>query len=95
MKPLLRRIFRPLLSAFEGDASAPSPAHYKPSHRLVLNIVGSLFLLLSLASFAAAISAGVLGSLIPAVVFLAVGLVAVVIGTLGADQAVANIWGNK
>ena len=92
MKSLFTKIFSPILNLFETDQPA---ANYKPSHRVILNIVGALFLLLSSISLFAAISSGVLGGLIPGVVFFAVALVALVVGTLGSDNAVAKIWGNR
>ena len=92
MKSLLARIFSPILNLFETDQPA---VNYKPSHRIILNIVGLLFSLLSAVSLIAAISSGVLGGLIPGAVFFAVALVTLVVGTLGSDNAVAKIWGNR
>lgn len=92
MKALLTRVFRPVLSVFETDQAA---ANYKPSHRLILNIVGVLFLFLSSVSVFAAINTGVMGGMIPGVVFFVVGATAIIVGTLGSDNAVAKIWGNR
>ncbi len=68
---------------------------YKPSHRLILKVVGTLFLGLSLASLLGSISAGQLGALLPVIVFFGVGLVCMVVGFLGTDRAVAKIWNNR
>ena len=92
MKPLLRKLFWPILSHFEKGEEAP---HYKASQRLILNVVGGLFLLLSLASGIASIYASQFGALIPVVVFFVVSLVLLVVGSLGTDAAVARIWGNR
>jgi isoprenylcysteine carboxyl methyltransferase (ICMT) family protein YpbQ len=92
MRNILTRIFWPILKFFETDAE---PANYKKSHRVALNILGVLFMFLSLVSAWAAYSVVGLGSLIPVVVFFCVGLVAVVVGSLGSVGAVAKIWGTK
>lgn len=86
------RIFWPILKFFETDVE---PANYKKSHRVALNIVGTLFIFLSLGSAWAAYFSGELGSLIPVVVFFCVGLVTVVVGSLGSNGAVSKIWGTK
>ena len=92
MKPLLKKIFWPILRIFE---TAEAPANYKPSHRVILNIVGSLFVLLSLGSAAVALNSDQLGALVPVVVFFCIGFVSLLVGALGSDNAVAKIWGNK
>ena len=72
MKQVLRKIFAPILSLFEEQEGA---FVYKPSHRLILKVVGCLFFILSIASLGASIEAGQLGALLPVIVFFAVGLV--------------------
>lgn len=92
MKSSLRKIFAPLLNKFEsGDA----PFTYKKSHRVVLIILGILFLSLALIAAGLGISFGQIAALIPGIVFLGVGGTALVVGTLGTDRAVSKIWGNK
>jgi len=92
MKDLLKRIFWPILGMFETGEPA---VNYKPSHRMILVVVGLLFVVLSLASAASALASGELGGLIPIVVFLGVATVVLVVGTLGSDSAVCKIWGRK
>ncbi|WP_419813085.1 hypothetical protein [Bacterioplanoides sp.] len=92
MKSFFTKLFSPILNLFETEQPA---ANYKPSHRLILIVVGSLFTLLSSALCVIAINSGILGGLFPALIFFAVGLVALVVGSLGSDNAVAKIWGNK
>lgn len=92
MKDLLTKVFWPILRIFESDRPV---VNYKRSHRVVLLVMGSLFLVLSLASASSAYFSGELGGLIPAVVFFGVGLVAIVVGALGSDSAVAKIWGSR
>lgn len=92
MKQILTKVFWPILRFFE---SGQEPANYKKSHRVALNIVGALFICLSLGSAGAAYSSGDLGGLVPMLVFFGVGLVAVIVGTLGSNAAVSRIWGTK
>lgn len=92
MKKLFTTIFWPILKFFETDQI---PANYKKSHRIALNVLGGLFLFLSLGSSLGAVYSGQLGALIPVVVFFCVGFVAVVVGVLGSKGAVGKIWGSK
>jgi len=92
MKRLLIKLFWPILSVFESDGVATS---YRKSHRVALNFMGSLFIVLSLVSAWITGSTGDLGSLLPVIVFSLVGIVALVVGTLGSNAAVCKIWGNK
>jgi hypothetical protein len=92
MKNILKRIFWPILKFFETNEDL---ANYKKSHRVALNVVGALFIFLSLVSAAAAYSIGGVGSLIPVIIFFCAGIVAVVVGSLGSNSAVSKIWGTK
>ena len=92
MKTLLQKIFSPILSIFETDLK---PSHYKKSHRIVLNVVGVLFLVLATGANWAAGFADDSGFIIPVVVFALLGLVCIIVGTLGSDGAVAKIWGSR
>lgn len=92
MKKSLTRVFWPILQFFE---SGQEPANYRKSHRVALNVVGALFICLSLGSAGAARSSGDLGGLVPVLVFFCIGLVAVVVGTLGSNAAVSRIWGSQ
>ena len=92
MKNILTRIFWPILKFFEADEG---PANYKKSHRVALNIVGALFIFLSLVSAVAASSIGGVSSLIPVIIFFCAGIVAVIVGALGSNRAVSKIWGTK
>ena len=92
MKELLKKLFWPILKIFETGEEA---RNYKKSHRVILIVVGTLFVFLSVASGSVALVSGGSGALIPVVVFFCVGLVAVVVGALGSDSAVSKIWGTK
>ena len=92
MKNILIKLFWPILRFFETAEAAPN---YKKSHRVALNVVGTLFLFLAAVSARATSATGDLGSLLPVAVFGFVGLVALVVGVLGSDGAVCKIWGTK
>jgi hypothetical protein len=92
MRTLLTKIFWPILRFFETNEV---PANYKKSHRVALNILGSLFILLSFGSAWAASSSDQLGAFIPVIIFFSVGFVSVVVGSLGSSGAVSKIWGTK
>lgn len=92
MKDLLTKLFWPILNFFEAEEETNN---YQKSHRFILNIVGSLFVMLSLALGGVALVSGQLGAIIPMVVFFCVGAVAVIVGSLGSNSAVCKIWGSK
>lgn len=92
MRNLLTRLFWPILKFFETDEE---PTNYKKSHRIALNILGALFILLSLGSAWAATYTDGVGTFIPVVVFFCIGLVSVVVGSFGSSGAVSKIWGTK
>jgi hypothetical protein len=92
MKSQLRRIAAPLLNIFErGDA----PFHHKAQNRTVLLATSGLFIFLSFVAFWVALKQGQYTYLLPPIVFGIIGLVGLLIATLGNDRAVAKIWGNK
>jgi len=92
VKNLFKTIFSPILGAFEGGEE---PFVYQKSHRIILIMLGTLFLMLSLALLGLSILFSKGGALIPSVVFFAVAVTSLVVGTLGSNRAVAKIWGSK
>lgn len=89
MKPALTKVFAPLLSIFEtGD----EPEHYLPSHRKILLIMGFLFLILSGVSLYFTFRTAVIAALFPTLIFAAIGFVCILVGYLGTNRAVSNIW---
>lgn len=91
MKPLLRKLFGPLLRPLEKDGGE---FVYKPSHRIILAAVCVLFLFLaSLSLFLA--PAGQWDYYIPVVVFGGAGIYGLIVAGLGEDIAVARLWGSK
>jgi UDP-N-acetylmuramyl pentapeptide phosphotransferase/UDP-N-acetylglucosamine-1-phosphate transferase len=92
MTKLLRALFAPLLNHLE---SGDEPIAYKPSHRTILFALGGLLMLMSLIGAYFTYQLQQFGFLIPVLVFGAVGLTCIVVGSVGSDRAVAKIWGNR
>ncbi len=92
MKNTLRKIFSPILNVFEkGD----EPYEAKPLNRKILIVIGVLFSFLVSVVIYLSYDKGEPGYLIPVVVFSGVAVVALIVGFLGTDRAVAKIWGNR
>ena len=91
MKSLIRTLSSFVLNPLE---SGEDPYAYKPSHRTILIVLGVLFSILSSVAFFLNDS-GDVGYLFPVIVFGLVGLVAIVVGAVGSDRAVAKIWGSR
>lgn len=92
MKLVFRKLFSPILNYFESGQDEFS---YRKSHRIILIVVGGLFLFLSSISAFMAVGASQFGAFIPIVIFFMAGFVCIVVGSLGNDRAVATIWGSK
>jgi len=91
LKQFLIRVFWFILRYFEkGEGSYA----YKASSRTILIVVGVLFSGLSGGSLFFSIQRADASAFLPVIVFFAVGLVCLVVGALGTDRAVANLWGN-
>ena len=92
MKSVIRKLFAPLLASLE---SGESKFIYKKSHRTILLIIGVLFFSLSTGVGAVGVYFEQFGALIPCVVFAAVGVVSLVVGSVGSDRAVAKLWSSR
>ncbi len=88
----MKKLFSPILNYFE---SGDEPYAYKPSHRVILFVVGSLFLLLAIGLVALGVGFSQLGAVFPFLIFFAVAVTCLVVSALGSDRAVAKIWGSK
>ena len=91
MRKILRTIFSPILNVFE---SGDEPFSYKPSHRKILVFMGCLFSGMAISVFIYLPSDDP-GYLIPVIVFGGGGLLALLVGLIGNDRAVAKIWGSR
>lgn len=92
MKSAIRKLVSPILDFFE---SGDGEYLYRKSHRLILKVVGGLFLFLAMVSALTGLAASLPGALVPVLVFLAVGVISLVVGFMGNDRAVARIWGSR
>ncbi|WP_158967917.1 hypothetical protein [Paraglaciecola sp. L3A3] len=93
MKASLIKLFTPLLQQFDNNEE---PANYKESHRTALKVMGVLFWFLSCGAIVTGYYAGsMISAFVPVLAFFCVGLVALVIGGLGSNGAVAKIWGTN
>ncbi len=91
MKQQLRILFSPILNLFE---SGSEPFTYKPSHRVILIAMGTIFS--GLATLVFFIAQGEdLGYLLPVLVFGGIGVISLLVGLIGTDRAVAKIWGSR
>ena len=91
MKRILRIIFSFILNPFE---SGTDDFAYKPSHRLILIIMGFMFS--ALAGLVYWFAQGKdYTYLLPVVIFGGGGFLSLLIGSLGTDRAVAKIWGSR
>ena len=74
--------------------SGHEPFVYKPSHRLILLAMGSLF-----TALAALVLWFAIGNdpayLLPVVIFGGAGMLSLLIALVGTDRAVATIWGSR
>ncbi len=91
MKTLARKLCSPVLNMFE---QGNEPYSYKPLNRTVLNVVGALFMVLTIALIII-VPASLAGKWIPIGIFGCAGLVCLIVGGLGSDRAVSKIWGSK
>ncbi len=89
VKSLIRQLLSPLFRRLE---SGEGGYHYKRSHRVILLIMSGLFLFLASLSLVIAPS---IDYLFPVLIFGMTGLLGIVVGWAGTDEAVARIWGSK
>lgn len=83
-------MFAWLLGPFEAGNE---PFVYKPSHRTILIVMSLMFSgLATLVAFL--MPSGEFDYALPVLLFGGVGLLGVIIGSLGEDRAVARIWGS-
>ena len=92
MRDFFRKVFWFILAVFEkGDG----PYSYKPLNRVILIVVGLLFIFLSSIVLYTSDYVDGYGFLIPVVIFFTVGFVSTIVGLLGSERAVAKIWGTR
>jgi len=94
MKSSLISLFSFLLTPLE---SGSAPYSYKKMNRMILIVIGVLFLLLTLGIcfVFTRFSNGDAAYLIPALIFGSASLLCFIVGFLGNERAVAKIWGGN
>ncbi|MFN3580183.1 MAG: hypothetical protein ACK4VV_06890 [Pseudomonas sp.] len=91
-KDLARKLFSPLLDPLEAGEQ---PYTYTPRARLILWVVGILFLGIA-CGLGLFLPEGVdIAFLIPVSIFGLAGLFAIIVAGLGSKRAVAKVWGNR
>ncbi|MCB5162213.1 hypothetical protein [Marinomonas algarum] len=89
MKERLQKLCAPILGLFE---SHQGDYDYKPSHRLILIVLGLLCFLIAAISLAVTMMTGEMAGIVPIALFGITGVVCEIVGLLGSDRAVARIW---
>ena len=94
MKVFFRSLFSFLLMPLENGTT---PYAYKKSNRIILLVIGVLFLILTIGiSFVFIMySNGDLAYLIPALIFGSASLLCFIVGFLGNERAIAKLWGSN
>lgn len=86
-----RHLFSPILRPLE---SADDTFTYKPLHRATLIVLGCLFTFMAFGILWLSFGRQ-LGYLLPVMVFGGAGMISLIIGVLGTNRAVANLWGSR
>ena len=92
VKTVLRKLLAPVLNLFEKGTD---PYEYKPLNRKILITVGVLFLFLGAVVVTVLVSTNSFDYFLPALVFLLVSFICLIVGTLGSDRAVSKMWGRR
>ena len=88
----MKKLFYPILKHFEEGEGVYA---YKPSHRIILFVVGTLFLVLSLGMAALGLGFSQAGAIFAFIIFFSVALTCLVVAAWGSDRAVAKRWNSK
>ena len=94
MKPLLLKLFSPILKLVEVT-EVDSQLNYRPSHRKILWVMGVLFLIISAVALFFGLQLNVMAALLPVILFGGIGLLCFIVAGLGSDQAVSKLWRNR
>lgn len=94
MKEALTKLFTPILNKIEGDSDGQDFS-YSPSHRKILMIMGFLFLGIASVALYFSIQINELAGLLPVGLFGVIGLLCLIVASLGTDKAVAKLWRNR
>lgn len=92
MKNLLQKLASPLLNALENSEGDYA---YSPSHRLILKVMGVLFLGIAGVTVYFSLQIEQIAGLFPAILFGGIGLLCLIVAYVGSDKAVAKLWRNR
>lgn len=92
MKQTLTRLFSPILNVFENTSDEYI---IKPLNRKVVLAIGVLMTGLAILILFLAWPDKIGSYFLPPIIFGVVGITALVVGSLGSDQAVAKLIGNR
>ncbi|MDG6778927.1 hypothetical protein QCB44_09425 [Thiomicrorhabdus sp. zzn3] len=92
MKNLLLKLAAPILNPLEN---AEGDFEYSPSHRKVLKVMGFMFVSLGFVGAYFSLLANQIAGLFPVLIFVAIGLLSLLVAYLGSDKAVAKLWRNR
>lgn len=92
MKPTLRNLFAPILTRFE---QGNDEFKYDKTHRAITIAVGILFSIICTGSIYLLILTKTPAAIFPIIAFGGVSIVALVVGCLGSDRAIAKVWNSR
>lgn len=92
MKNLLRKLASPILNPLEN---AEGDYAYSPSHRLILKVMGILFIGIAAAGLYFSLKVEQMAGLLPVILFGGIGLLCLIVAFVGSDKAVAKLWRNR
>ena len=92
MKIFLRKLAAPILNPFE---KAEGDFQYRPSHRKILYVMGFLFLVIASVTVYFSLRIEQWAAIVPVILFSGIGLVCIVVASLGSDKAVSKLWRNR
>ena len=92
MKSILRKLFSPILNPLENSEGEYA---YSPSHRLILKVMGVLFIGIAAVGGYFALQIEQIAGLLPVLLFGGLGLLSLVVAFVGSDRAVGKLWRNR
>lgn len=92
MKERLRKLMNPLLSRFENNSD---DYQLTPTNRKVALFISGTFLILAIVIPFIVWPQPITSFIFPVIVFGSLGIVGLIVGTLGTDHAVAKLVGNR
>lgn len=92
MKALLTKLFSPILKPLENSSG---DFQYSPSHRKILYVMGFLFMVIAAVTVYFSLRIEQWAAIVPVILFSGIGLICIVVASLGSDKAVSKLWRNR